>query len=441
MKKPQIPRNVALVAMSVLVSSPAAANLRNPPARTETSPPADVSAPSLAQDGRSFANVYLAIYGTLDQRVVATAVDQLVSAQPAAACSPWSTIKPWLNDYRGVGSNRDILLKANGDNLQDALYSQAKKRLSAAPACDQLKQASLIVSIRIASKTAAEGGGDRVVYIPQVFSANADNWETIPPQAELYTDGGSGRAGRTLNKTLDLDAKLLHKDCPKGLTAQCLGDVLKTAAQQAEPYAATMNRRESASPSGNTIKPAALEEKDRQIKALQDQLADLKRIVNAPTPKDGAASLGPIAEAPTSYIQKHSKTYHVSAAIFGFGLGASALATGILGLVNKGDGGTLTLAPICGPLQDMSCGAVRHSLGSGVYAVGVSIPLWGIGLGAVLLAEFVPGKKATTPSANQVPPPTDATTPVSIVTDPAQSAPDPLPSLPPTAVSSGNMNP
>lgn len=445
MKKPQLPRNVALVALSVLVSSPAAAKLRNQdPARrgTDTLPPANVSAPSLAQDGRSFANVYLAIYGTLDKRVVETAVDQLVSAQPAGACSPWSTIKPWLNDYRFVGSNRDILLKANDGNLQDALYSQAKKRQSEVPACDQSKQTSLIVSIRISSKTAAEGGGDSIVYIPQVFSANAQNWETIPPQAELYTDGGSGRAGRTLNKTLDLDATLLHKDCPKGLTAQCLGDVLKTAAQQAEPYVATMNRRESASPSGNTIKPAALEEKDKQIKSLQDQLDALKRSVNAPTPKDGAASLGPgpIAEAPTSYMQKHSTTYHVSAAVLGFGLGASALATGILGLVNKGEGGTLTLNPICGPLQNMSCGAVRHSLGSGVYAVGLSIPLWGISLGAVLLAEFVPGKKAKTSSANQGPLPTDAPPPVSSVTNLAQPAPGPLPS-PPTTISSGNMNP
>jgi hypothetical protein len=434
--------NVALVAMSVLVSAPTAAKLRKQdPARTETLPPADVSVPSLVQDGRSFANVYLAIYGTLDKRVVATAVDQLVNAQPVAACSPWSSMKPWLNDYRVVGSNREILLQANGDNLQNALYSLARNRQSAAPACDQSKKTSLIVSIRISSKTAAQGGGKRVYYIPQVFSANDQTWETIPPQAELYADGGCGRVGQTLVKKLDLDAKLLYLDCPKGLTAECLGDVLKTAAQRAELYVATLNRCETTSPSGNTVKPAALEEKDRQIKALQDQLANANRIINAPKPKDCRACPGPTAEAPTSYMKKHSTTFHVSAAFLGLGLGVSALATGILGGINSGDGGTLTLNPMCGPLQNMSCGAVRHSLGSGVYGVGLSIPLWGITLGAVLLAEFVPGKKATRQSANQGTPPTVSAIPAANESK-APSAASPSAPLPSSAAAlPGSMMP
>jgi hypothetical protein len=247
--------------------------------------------------------------------------------------------------------------------------------------------------------------------------------------------------GQTLIKKLDLDAKLLHQDCPKGFTAQCLADVLKAAAQQAEQYVATMNRRETASPSGNTIKPGALEEKDRQIKALQDQLASANRIINAPKPKDCPACPGTIAEAPTSYMKKHSTTFHVSAAFLGIGLGASALATGILGMFNRGDGGTLTLNSICGPLQNMSCGAVRHSLGSGVYAVGLSIPLWGIGLGAVLLAEFVPGKKVTTPSAINETPPTGSVIPAPPESNPPSTNLPPLQPQPLGAASPGHATP
>lgn len=425
MKNPQRLRAVALVTLCVLASSQASARHRKLDLTQAEQPvAAATSAPDLANEARSFANIYLAIYGSIDKKVVTNAVDQLVSAQATAPCSPWFGTKSLLNSYRPVDGNRGLLLRADKANLQSALYNEAKGRQRNSPGCDPSKTNSLIVTMRIAAKTAAQGGGYRIYYIPQLFSLNTERWETVPPQTEIYTDSCNGRVGQTLIDKLNLDVKLLQLDCP-AVDSVCLANVLKTATQRAEQFAAAAaasERRPPLPPQGSGGKPSGPDAKDQEIQALKNELAAAKQ-----TKPQNCATCGPgpIVQPPTSHVEKHRPSFYVSVAMLGLGLGASTLATGILGHINQGDGGTFTLNPVCGPLQNMSCGAVRHSLGSGVYALGLSIPLWGIGLGAVLLAEFVPGKKASKPPANQG-------TPSRVSPVPPATAPNPVPpSLPP----------
>lgn len=396
----------------------------NNPLPSSPSLPSSSSLPSLANEGKSFTTIYLGIYaeqdppkkvGKLDPKVLEPIITPLLLSVPER--SRWSTIFPILNPYRTLRNKDELLVTVTSDgaikNLQPQLTDLARQKTN-----PQANEQHLIISMLIPSKSS--GKGFEVFYLPQIFDAK--EWDTIPMQKQLRTDGGCGLVRSSFDDPSSMFPS--HVCARSSFDAQCLGDILKKAAKEAEEYLRSRNAREK--------KAAELEQAPAAGKAKAD-------VTNPPVATPLPESTGPHGDAQpmASSSHKRSPFFWISAGTLGLGSLASIVATVLLNQHNNSD--IIQLNPVCGPLQNMSCGSVGNTMGAAVLTAAISIPIFTVGLGSVLAAEFSPRKSASTSqSAAQTQPKTKEAPPPTAAAPPSPASPPP-PAPAPAAASDGSI--